>query len=942
MAETEAPKSEKGITNRRIEEEMKENYIDYAMSVIIGRALPDVRDGLKPVHRRILFSMHELGLLHSRPYRKCARIVGDVLGKYHPHGDQAVYDSLVRMAQWFSLRYLLVDGQGNFGSIDGDPAAAMRYTEARFSKIAEEMLRDIEKNTVDFVPNFDGSAQEPSILPNRIPNLLINGSSGIAVGMATNMPPHNIGEVCDAMVMLIDNPETGLDGLMQAIKGPDFPTGGIICGLGGVVSAYKTGRGMVKVRAVANVEDGKIVVTEIPYMVNKSSLIEKIAELVKDKRIEGIRTLRDESDRDGLSIVIEVTQGTDPELVLNKLYQHTDMESTFGIINLALVDNRPKILTLRDMLISFIRHRKDIITRRTMFDLQRAEERSHILEGLLKALARIDAVIKLIKGSRDPKAAREGLVSGFGLSEKQADAILQMRLQTLTGLEQGKIREEQEQLLKDIEKYKKILGSEAEVMAIIRDETIEIREKFADERKTKISGEIGDICDADLVQKEEVVITITNKGYVKRIPAVSYRMQRRGGKGITATGMDEDGFVRQMFTANTHDYILFFSDRGKVHWMKAYGLPTGSRYSRGKAIVNYLALESGEKISTAIPVKEFSQGKYVIFSTKKGTVKKTPLEAYSRPRKGGIIAISLREGDELIDVEMTDGSRNVFLATKNGYAIKFAERDVRETGRSAAGVRGIRLREKDEVVGMEIILEGEQILTVSEKGYGKRTEGSLYKLQGRGGKGVTNLKITGKNGRVKAIKKVTGGPDEQAMIISNKGTAIRVQTSGISIIGRATQGVRIMRLEDGDTVEDMAIMEEEDKEGVVEKVDDEEETDDTEEAVGQIIVPDDAAGDDETPESDGHPPASQPGEEDDDMELEESADESSAGSADAEEEDVNVPPASQNDEIEDVHVQEKAQEKLQENASDETPAPRNGPDIKEIVEKGAAAENGNN
>ncbi len=812
--ERKAKAGEDRVIKKPVEDEMRENYIDYAMSVIIGRALPDVRDGLKPVHRRVLYAMHELGLAHSRPFRKCARIVGDVIGKFHPHGDQAAYDTLVRMAQWFSLRYLLVDGQGNFGSIDGDSPAAMRYTEARFSRIAEEMLRDIEMNTVGFVPNFDGSIQEPVILPNRIPNLLINGSSGIAVGMSTNMPPHNIGEICDAVVMLIDNPESSLEDLMTVVKGPDFPTGGIICGKSGIIRAYKTGRGILKVRALADVEnESTIVIKEIPYMVNKSNLISHMAELVKNKHIEGIRTIRDESDKEGMRIVIELQSGVSSELVLNKLYQHTAMESTFGIINLALVDNKPKILTLKELLIHFIEHRRDIITRRTRFLLEKAKARAHILAGLQIALANIDRVVSLIKKSKNPAVAKKELVKRFKLTGKQADAILQMRLQTLTGLEQGKIKEEYEQLLKDIERYKKILSSDKEILAIIREETIEMKNKYADERRTKITGEISEICEIDLVPAEDVVVTMTSRGYVKRVLVDEYRMQKRGGKGKTATGISEDGFVRDMFIANNHDYLLFFSNQGRVHWLRTFQLPTGSRYSMGKAIVNYLQLEEGEKISTTIPVKEFGEGKYLIFSTRNGQVKKTVMQAYSRPRRGGIIAINLREGDRLIDVEVTDGKKKVFLATRNGYAIKFDEKDVRKMGRSAAGVRGIKLRPHDEVIGMEILSDGEQILTVSELGYGKRTEAAHYKVQRRGGKGLINMKVREKNGPVRAIKKVTGESGEQFMLITNQGTAIRVATQGISLIGRSTQGVRVIRLKEGDRLEDMELVEEQDNGG---------------------------------------------------------------------------------------------------------------------------------
>ncbi len=800
-------KKDDRMMKRPVEEEMKEDYMDYAMSVIVGRALPDVRDGLKPVHRRVLFAMHDLGLVRSKPHKKCARIVGEVLGRYHPHGDQAVYDTLVRLAQWFSLRYMLVDGQGNFGSIDGDPPAAMRYTEARMARITEDMLRDIDMNTVDFVPNFDGSAEEPVVLPNRIPNLLINGSSGIAVGMSTNMPPHNISEVCDGIVMLIDNPETALEELMSVIKGPDFPTGGMICGRGGILEAYRTGRGSLRIRGQVDMEgEDRIIIREIPYMVNKSRLIESIADLVKEKRIEGIRTLRDESDKDGIRVVIELSRGVSSELVLNKLYQHTQLETTFGIINLALVDNMPRILSLKDILLNFITHRKEIITRRTRFLLNRARERAHILEGLKIALDNIDAVVALIKKSRDPSVARKGLMSRFKLSGKQADAILQMRLQTLTGLERSKIKEEYDSLMEDIARYKKILGSEKEVLALIREETLEIKGKYGDERKTEITDVAFDLSDEDLVLKEDVVVTMTNRGYVKRVPVDEYRIQKRGGVGITATGIGEDGFVKDMFITNSHDYLLFFSNKGRVHWLRTFQLPVGSRYSMGKAIVNFIRMEEGEKISTTIPVKSFEDGNYLLFATKNGVVKKTEMGAYSRPRKGGIIAIKLRDGDKLIDVKVTDGNRNIFLGTRGGYSIKFNEKDVRRTGRSASGVRGIRLRKGDEVIGMEILEDNEYILTVSENGYGKRTESGFYKVQRRAGKGIINMKVTDKTGPVRSIKKVRGG--EHLMLISNHGTAIRVEADSVSLIGRSTQGVRIMRLREGDKLEDIELIEE--------------------------------------------------------------------------------------------------------------------------------------
>lgn len=663
-----------GIINRPIEKEMKENYIDYAMSVIIGRALPDVRDGLKPVHRRVLYAMHDLGLHHSKPHRKCARIVGETLGRYHPHGDQAVYDTLVRMAQWFSLRYMLVDGQGNFGSIDGDSAAAMRYTEARLARIADDMLKDIDMNTVDFVPNFDGSTEEPLLLPNRIPNLLINGSSGIAVGMSTNMPPHNIREITDAIVMLVDNPGAGVNELLNVVQAPDFPTGGTICGRAGVIDAYKTGRGSIKIRALVDMDDERIVIKEIPYMVNKSRLIEHMAELVKNKKIEDIRDIRDESDKDGIRVVIELQRGANSELILNKLYQHTQMETSFGVINLALVNNRPKILTLKEILVNFIEHRKEIIVRRTRFLLEKAKARAHILEGLKIALDNIDAVVALIKKSKDPTVAKKGLMQKFKLSGKQADAILQMRLQTLTGLEQSKIKDEYEKLMVDIARYKKILGSESEILAIVREETLEVREKYGDERRTGITEDFSDIQDEDLIPRVDYIVTLTNRGYVKRVPIDEYRSQKRGGVGITATTIGEDGFIKDMFIGHSHDTLLFFTNKGRVHWLKTYQLPAGSRYSMGKAIVNFLHLDQDERVSTTIPVKKFDKDHNLIFATKNGIVKKTVLEAYGRPRKGGIIAILLRDKDKLIDVKVTDGKRNIFLATEKGYSIKFNEK----------------------------------------------------------------------------------------------------------------------------------------------------------------------------------------------------------------------------------------------------------------------------
>jgi DNA gyrase subunit A len=791
---------EKGILPCVIEDEMKGSYIDYAMSVIVGRALPDIRDGLKPVHRRILFAMKELGLFYNKPYRKCARIVGDVLGKYHPHGDSAVYESLVRMAQDFSLRYPLVQGQGNFGSIDGDSAAAMRYTEARLAKISQEMLEDIDKDTVDLVDNFDGSLKEPSVLPARIPNLLINGSSGIAVGMATNIPPHNLKEVSMGVMELIDNPDISIRELCETVKGPDFPTGGIICGKSGIMQAFATGNGKVTVRGKAEIEEKKnkkaIIITEIPYMINKSSLIEQIAGLVKDKVVPDISDLRDESDREGMRIVIELKKDANEEIVLNQLYKHSRLQNTFGINMVALVDDKPKVLNLKEMIESFVEHRKDVIIRRTKFTLDKMLDRAHILEGLIIALDDIDKVIALIKGSGSVSDARDGLQSNYKLTEKQAQAILDMRLQKLTSLEQEKLRQDLKETQETIKELREILSSESRVMQIIKDETNEILSKYSDERKTEIIDAEEDIDIEDLIEDEAVVVTISHSGYIKRMSLDNYKTQRRGGRGIIATRAKEDDFVEHIFIANTHDQILFFTSNGNVQWLKVYKIPDSTRYSAGKAIVNLLQLKPGTDINAFIPIKEFDDQHYLLMSTKNGVVKKTNLSAYSRPRAGGIIAINLDEDDWLINVKLTDGNQNIIIASKNGMAVKFHEKDARPVGRTSRGVRGIRLKGDDEVVGMILADDERTILTVTQNGYGKRTPISEYRLINRGGSGVRNIICSERNGPVATIMSIDG--EEDIMLVSQHGIMIRMSAEGISTIGRNTQGVRLMRLSSPD------------------------------------------------------------------------------------------------------------------------------------------------
>lgn len=800
----------KKVKERVIEDEMKESYLDYSMSVIVGRALPDVKDGLKPVHRRILYAMHGMGMSHSKPYKKCARIVGEVLGKYHPHGDQAVYDALVRMVQSFSMRYPLVDGQGNFGSIDGDEPAAMRYTEARMAKISEELLQDIEKETVEFQNNFDGSMKEPVILPGKIPNLLINGSSGIAVGMATNIPPHNLNEIADGVIATIDNPKITTEELMNYIKGPDFPTGGLIIGRPGLIQAYATGKGSITVRGRVEIvrrEDGKerIIVKEIPYQVNKAGLIESIANLVKEKKFRGITNLRDESDREGMRIIIDVSKSSPADVVLNNLYKHTQLQTTFGVRLLALVDKRPKLLTLKQMIEEFIRHRKNVITKRTRFDLNKAKERAHILEGLITALDKIDHVVNTIKSSKTVDVARKHLISRFGLSSKQAQAILDMKLQKLASLEQKRIKDEHKGLLKAIEELKDILAHETKIYGIIKEEMEEVKKKYGDERRTEIvdTGEsIADLEDDRLIKQEDIVITLSKDDYVKRIPLEVCKQQRRGGKGIIGTRTKEGDVVKEMYVTNTHDYLLCFTNRGKVYWIKAYRIPEVGRYGKGRPIVNLLKVERGERVRDIIPIKNFEEGMFIFFVTKKGLVKRTSLLHYSRPLSCGIRAIKLREGDDLVEAKLTDGKREIIIGTKNGYAIRFRESDVRPMGRAATGVRGIKLREGDEVVGMCMVEEEGSLLTVTENGFGKRTKFNRYRIQRRGGKGIKNMKITEKNGKVVDLVPLQDRDD--VMFISKGGMIIRTHANEISEIGRVTQGVRVMRLNDNDSLVSLA------------------------------------------------------------------------------------------------------------------------------------------
>ncbi len=796
-----------------LEHEMKNCYIDYAMSVIVARALPDVRDGLKPVHRRILYAMQEAGMGSGKPYKKSARIVGEVLGKYHPHGDTSVYDAIVRMAQDFSMRYMLADGHGNFGSVDGDPAAAMRYTEVRMSKISEMMLQDIDKETVDFVPNYDESLKEPSVLPAKFPQLLVNGTSGIAVGMATNIPPHNMREVIDGTLMLIDNPDTTIEELMTAIKGPDFPTAGLILGKEGIKQAYMTGRGIVKMRANAHIEtmsNGKprIVVTELPYQVNKARLIEKIAQLVRDKQIEGITDLRDESDRNGMHIVIDLRRDANANVILNQLFKHTQLQDSFGVIMLALVDGKPQVLNLKQVLHYYIKHQEEVITRRTQYELKKAEARAHILEGLTIALDHLDAVITTIRESRTADIAKEALMTGFKLSDKQAQAILDLRLQRLTGLEREKIEEEYQETLKAIENFKAILADNQKILNIIKEELTAVKEKYGDDRRTKLTIDTSEIDVEDLIAEEDVVITLTHNNYIKRMPLDTYRRQNRGGKGIKGMGTRETDFVEKLLITTTHQTILFFTTRGRVYSLKAYEIAESSRTAKGTAIINLLQLDQGEKITAVIQVKGFDPDRYLFMATRKGIVKKTSLSEFSNLRRNGLNAINLDDDDDLMGVKFTDGESYLMLGTKLGKAIAFSEDDVRAMGRTARGVKGITLSMGDEVVGMDILVRNSEVLTVTECGYGKRTSTDEYRAQTRGGKGLINMKVTEKTGCVVGIKVVR--PDHELMLITTDGIVIRTNVSDISVISRNTQGVKLMTTAENDKVASMATLEQKD------------------------------------------------------------------------------------------------------------------------------------
>ena len=804
-----------------INKEMKRCYIDYAMSVIVGRALPDVRDGLKPVHRRILYSLQELGITPDKSYRKCARIVGDVLGKYHPHGDSSVYDALVRMAQDFSMRYMLVDGHGNFGSVDGDSAAAMRYTEARMNKIAVEMLRDINKNTVDFVPNFDGSEKEPAVLPARYPNLLVNGSSGIAVGMATNIPPHNLGEIIDGTVMLIDNPETSVLELMTIIKGPDFPTAGIIMGKAGIRAAYETGKGKIVVRAKADIEEEnsrhRIIVTELPYQVNKAKLIENIADLVKDKKIVGISDLRDESDRQGMRIVIELKKDANPNVILNLLYKHTKMQDTFGVIMLALVDNEPQVLNLKQVLCNYIDFQKEVITKRTIFDLNKAQARAHILEGLRIALDHIDEVISIIRHSDTSEIARNTLIERFNFTDKQATAILEMRLRRLTGLERGKIEEEYNELMKQIEYLNSILASEEKLLGVIKEELIEIKNKYSDERRTSIEKVVNEIDIEDLIQEEEVTITLTHSGYIKRISADTYSSQRRGGKGIQAMSTKEDDFVEHIMITSTHSDVLFFTNKGRVYKLRAYEIPEAGRVAKGTNIINLIAIEPDERIVTVLSIRDNTKDGFLFMATKQGIVKKTPLSDFKNLRKNGLIAINLREGDELLKVKVTRGDANIIIVTQNGYAVRFSEKNVRAMGRTASGVRSINLKDDDIAVCMDIAVDSEDLLIISEYGFGKRTPISEYKVQNRGGVGLITYKISEKTGKV--VGATMCNELDELMLINSSGVAIRINVKDISVTGRSAMGVTLMRTNEDEKVVAVAKISGSEEENVEEQID---------------------------------------------------------------------------------------------------------------------------
>jgi DNA gyrase subunit A len=797
-----------------IEDEMRNSYIDYSMSVIVSRALPDVRDGLKPVHRRVLVAMRELNLLHDRPFRKSAKITGDVTGNYHPHGTAAVYETMVRMAQTFSMRYPLVDGQGNFGSVDGDAPAAERYTEARLTEFAEEMLRDIERETVDMRPNYDESREEPVVLPSAVPNLLVNGSSGIAVGMATNVPPHNLREIVDAIHHVIDHPECEVDELLNIVSGPDFPTGGVIYGRQGILDCYRTGRGHITVRSRTDVEEIRkdreaIIVTEIPYMVSKAALLEKIADLVKDGPLDGISDLRDESDREGMRIVIELKRDAQPRVVLNQLFKHTQMQTTFGANMLALVGNRPLTLTLKEMIEHYVGHRREVVVRRTRYDLSEAEKRAHILEGLKIALDHIDEIVALIRAAADTEGARSGLMSRFGLSEIQANAILEMRLSRLTGLERKKVEDEYLEVIQLIERLKAILDSPTKVLQIIKEELAQVKERFGDERRTEIVAGSGEFEAEDLIAEEDMVITISHAGYIKRLPVTTYRSQRRGGRGVTGAGTREEDFIEHLFIASTHSYILVFTDRGRVYWLKVHEVPQGGRTAKGKAIVNMVEMSQQERVASVLPVKEFDEAHFIMMVTQNGTAKKTPLSAYSNPRRGGIVAIGVDEDDSLIDAVLTDGTQDIILQKRNGKAIRFSEGDVRPMGRTAYGVRGVTLEEDDAVVGMIAVKREATLLVATENGYGKRSPISEYRITGRGGKGIISIQATERNGRVVAALEVIAS--DQVMLITRGGIVIRTKVSEISEIGRNTQGVRLINLESGDQLIDVAKVEEKDE-----------------------------------------------------------------------------------------------------------------------------------
>ncbi|MFH1729705.1 MAG: DNA gyrase subunit A [Pseudomonadota bacterium] len=806
---------ETNLIRVNIEDEMKTSYMSYAMSVIVGRALPDVRDGFKPVHRRVMYAMSEMNNYWNKSYKKSARVVGDVIGKYHPHGDTAVYDTIVRMAQDFSLRYPLVDGQGNFGSVDGDSPAAMRYTEVRLDRIASEMLEDLDKETVDFTPNYDESLFEPSVLPSKLPNLLINGSSGIAVGMATNIPPHNLGEIVDAIIYLIDNADCEIKDLIKIVPGPDFPTGGYICGKDGIVSAYKTGRGIVRMRGKANVEPmgindrERIVITELPYQVNKARLVEKIAELAKDKKIEGISDIRDESDRTGMRMVIELKKDIISTVILNQLFKHTALESTFGIIMLAIVDKMPRVLNLKEVLVYFVEHRKEIVTRRTIFELKKAEARLHILEGLKIAIENIDEVIEIIKKSADAKVAKEKLIKRFDLSDKQSQAILDMRLHRLTGLEQDKLVTEYEEVIQKIKEYKEILADEKLLFNIIKEELIAIKKLYNDDRRTEITSEIKDMSLEDLIQDEEMVVTISHTGYIKRNSISSFKSQKRGGKGVTGMTTKDEDFLKNLFIASMHSYILAITNRGKLYWLKVHNIPEGARIAKGKPIVNLLNLSEGEIISAILTVREFTEGSYIVMLTKKGIIKKTDLMSFSNPRSGGIIALNIKDDDQLMSADLTNGKQDIFITTRNGMSIRFKEAGVRPMGRTAAGVKGINLKKDDKVVGMEILDADSKILTVTEKGFGKCTLLQHYRIQSRGGTGIFTIKVTEKNGHVVGTASVFD--KDRIMIITNGGKLIKMRVQDISTIGRNTQGVKLISVNKNELVTDIAIAKEDEE-----------------------------------------------------------------------------------------------------------------------------------